>query len=658
MDFFSHQEKARKKTFRLILYLILATLGIGLTVYAVLFFVLSGDSGGLLRWDLLLSSVGGTTGVVALGSASKMAALSGGGKVVAESLGGRLVQPTTRDPKERQLLNVVEEMSIASGVPVPDVYLLEHELGINAFAAGLETDNAVIGVTRGCLDQLNRDELQGVMAHEFSHILNGDMRLNVRLIGLIAGILLISTIGAVILRSFRYVRVSSGDSKDGGAAIIVIILLSGLALYLIGSLGVFFGNLIKSAISRQREFLADASAVQFTRNPEGIGGALLKIGGYTAGSELKAPNAAQASHMYFAKGISGFFSDMFATHPPVLVRVERISPELLARAEEFEATAPGPRHSEPQASAGPVSGVTPLHGTREKSTIRATTASQLAERAGTLEKEDIETAQALYKVLPKELLEAAQEISGAYATLLGLLLSRDPQARREQLQFMDVGEPPRGVLVELKRLLPVIDNLPRRHRLPMVDLCFSGLRRLSLPQFKELRRQLQALAEHDRRIDLFEYVLLKLASRQLDHHYGAAAPTQARIPDGARIRSLDPVRKEISLLLSSLAHIGLPEPGSDENRAKSSIRQGNEFLPDFVAELVRWEQCSLKTIDAAIQRLDRLQPKLKRGIIAACAAIVTHDRKVTVDEIELLRAISESLGVPMPVSVGRLANAI
>ena len=256
------------------------------------------------------------------GSLFKIASLSGGGHTVAELLGGRLLHPDTRDADERRVLNVVEEMAIASGSPVPPVYLLEKERGINAFAAGYTPDDAVIGVTRGCIQTLSRDELQGVMAHEFSHILNGDMRLNIRLMGVLFGILLIGIAGWILFRSTLYSGMRASDDRKGGNPLPLI----GLALYVIGYVGVFFGRLIQAAVSRQREYLADASAVQFTRNPEGIAGALKKIGAIAEGSKLETPEAGEAAHMYFGDGVGGAWLSLMATHPPLADRIRRVDP--------------------------------------------------------------------------------------------------------------------------------------------------------------------------------------------------------------------------------------------------------------------------------------------------------------------------------------------
>lgn len=329
MNFQEQQDRARRETGRLVIYFIGAVLGLILSLYLVATLVFTGGSmEGPIWWnpELLLFVAAATGLVVGLGSGFKIMQLSsGGGAAVAESLGGRRIDPRSTNLEERRILNVVEEMAIASGVPVPPVYLLE-EAGINAFAAGKSPEEAVIGVTRGCIQAMNRDQLQGVMAHEFSHILNGDMMINLRLMGILHGILLISIIGQMMLRGGVYSSAFSGGRRDRGGGNKGAVILMALAMLVLGWLGVIFGNLIKAAVSRQREYLADASAVQFTRNPDGIAGALKVIAAHHKGSDLDNPHASEASHMLFSRGGHSLFTDLFATHPPIEERIRRIDP--------------------------------------------------------------------------------------------------------------------------------------------------------------------------------------------------------------------------------------------------------------------------------------------------------------------------------------------
>jgi Zn-dependent protease with chaperone function len=320
MDFFQRQDMARRKTKWLVVYFILAVLGILLAVNMAVGLIFSGTQhhtrqryGSSYRTESYDPRVFGfatlgTLFVIFCGSTYKILQLASGGKVVAEMMGGRPVDSHTSDPDERKLLNVVEEMSIASGTPMPQVYVMDNEPGINAFAAGHSTKDMVVCTTRGCLRLLTRDELQGVIGHEFSHILNGDMQLNLRLMGLVFGILCIAMFGRILMDTRpRYVNRDRDRDRNN-------LFFLGIALFIIGWIGVIFGKLIKSAVSRQREFLADAAAVQFTRNPMGLANALKKVGGY--GSRIEDPNAEEASHLFFANGLEESFSELFSPTRP------------------------------------------------------------------------------------------------------------------------------------------------------------------------------------------------------------------------------------------------------------------------------------------------------------------------------------------------------
>jgi len=350
MDFFAAQDEAHRRTKWLVVYYLIAVACMVVSIYAVvvsLFFVGRqkgidlGMGDGWWMPQVFVYVVGGTLMIIFFSSMFKIGTLKGGGAAVAQSLGGVKVTGNTKDPLEKQYLNIVEEMSIASGVPMPEVYVMRHEAGINAFAAGFSINDAVVAVTRGCLENLSRDELQGVIAHEFSHILNGDMRLNIRIMGILFGILVIAIIGGGIVRSMLYTRSSS--RKEGGMPIA----LFGFALMIIGYVGVFFARLIQSAVSRQREFLADASAVQFTRYPDGIAGALKKIGFVAGGSNITSEHANETAHFFFASGFSSFWQSIFATHPPLPDRIRAIDPGWDGK---FKSSARRRKKVEPQAS--------------------------------------------------------------------------------------------------------------------------------------------------------------------------------------------------------------------------------------------------------------------------------------------------------------------
>jgi Zn-dependent protease with chaperone function len=369
MNFFEAQDKARRNTHWMILLFMLAVAGLVILTNLLLLAIIAYVKTGYLVFSLSeLQSyiepevvIAVTVGVCLLifgGSFYKTMSLSKGGPAIAEMLGGRLVPQSSNDLQQRQLLNVVEEMSIAAGMPIPKVYLLE-ESSINAFAAGQSPANAVIGVTRGALEQLSRDELQGVIAHEFSHIFNGDMRLNMRLIGVLHGILLVGLIGYFILRSLRYAGRSR--SRKGGGGILVIFAL-GVGLMVIGYAGTFFGQWIKAVVSRQREYLADSSAVQFTRNKDTIAGALKKIGGSGSGSVIESPTAPQYSHAYFANGLSGFWRSFFATHPPLEKRIKAIDPRWDGKFVRPEAKTQPTSEQAPEAASSSAAGASAYRG--------------------------------------------------------------------------------------------------------------------------------------------------------------------------------------------------------------------------------------------------------------------------------------------------------
>ncbi|MCG9773929.1 M48 family metallopeptidase, partial [Vibrio diabolicus] len=330
MNFFDHQDTARQRTGLLVFLFSLAVVTITGLVSVLSIGIYYGVTGEHFDQETALTYVllcfAGVLLVVAISSMVRLSALtSNGGRGVAESIGGKLISSNTLDAKHRQLLNVVEEMAIASGIPVPPVYVMQEERGINAFAAGMSIDDAVIGVTQGALDSFTRDELQGVIAHEFSHILNGDMRLNTRLIGVLFGITCIAHFGHLVLDNTHHTSRVSRSSSDSDKGFAVIMLIAIICLVL-GWIGTLFGSMIKAAISRQREFLADASAVQFTRNDQGIAGALKKIGSHMAGSSLNTKASDEMSHMMFGQSKLSGFSGLFATHPPLEERIRRIEP--------------------------------------------------------------------------------------------------------------------------------------------------------------------------------------------------------------------------------------------------------------------------------------------------------------------------------------------
>ena len=637
-DFFDRQDEARRNTTRLVVLFMLAVLAIMVSIHVVLAFALgylgADERTGGIDWSLLADpsiaviAVIGTLLVVGGGSLFKVAQLRGGGRVVAEQLGGRLLHPDTTDPSERKLLNVVEEMAIAAGTTAPPVYLLEQEEGINAFAAGFTPDGAVIGVTRGAATRLTRDELQGVIAHEFSHILNGDMRLNIRLIGLLHGILIIGMLGYFVLRMTAVSGGRGRRSRDQGNAALPMLAI-GLGLMIVGFFGTFFGNLIKAAVSRQREFLADAAAVQFTRQPAGIAGALRKIGGLPAGATIQSPNAPEASHMFFGRATSGL-SALFSTHPPLPERIRRIDPSWDGTFPEVAATAPAPAEGHPAAA-----GFAPAAGGAPSGARHA------LDHVGQPTRDHIQYAARLLDGLPEAVRTAAHEPYGARALVYALLLDRDAGVRRRQLEHLERAADP-GVFEETLRLVPVIVQLATAARLPVVEIALPALRELTAEQYRIFKANVAVLVEADEGIDLFEWTLQRILLHDLDAHHGGAKPPRVRH------RSLEPLQSQCELLLSVLAHAG----HRDGQAAETAFEAGRQALGLPQAHLRGRTDATLEGLDGALTDLEGAAPQVKRRLLDAVVACVTADRQVTATEAELLRAISASLGVPMPPLLG------
>ena len=639
MDFFEHQDRARKNTARLAALFALAVVLIIAVLYGVILLALAWSGGALNPWQpgLLAVVAGGSVLTITTGSVTKTVALRSGGHVVAEDLGGVPLDREGNDLDEQRLLNVVEEMAIASGTPVPAVYVLEEE-GINAFAAGNSPDDAVIGVTRGCIHLLSRAELQGVIAHEFSHILNGDMRTNIRLIGVLHGILLISTIGRVVMRSAAF---GAGRSRDRDSRGQLAFLVIGLAMFVTGIAGMLCGRMIKSAISRQREYLADASAVQFTRNPDGIAGALKKIGGHVDGAKVEAPKAEESSHLFFGSALgSGLFKGgLFATHPPLDERITRIDPSFDGAFPQVEA---------PGEAAGASSGdgrAAGLHGgegtAAPPASPSAKPADQVVGQTGTLSAAHMAYGTEARAAIPKPLRTAAHEPLGAVAIAYGLLLDGDDALRAQQLDVLRT-HAPESVADETEHLFPALRDLNRRLRLPLLELAAPALRDASTTQIEQLRANVRRLVAADDQLSIFEYALQKILQRRLAHVLGD------RSADRVRFKSFDAIEDDAVLLLSALARVGHPEAEGARLafrtglRCFSAVNKGDAGFRNPV------ERVSPQAIDGVLDRLAATSPALKKEVIDACAHCVLTDETVTVQEAELLRAIATALDVPVP----------
>ena len=620
MNFFEQQDQARRKTKWLVVYFAAAVALTIAAVYAVFAAVFLHGVGSLWNPEMFGLVALGTLLIVLGGSLVKTLALRQGGSAVASILGGRPVDPNTTDPNERRLLNVVEEIAIASGISVPTVYVLPEEESINAFAAGLSTADAVIGVTKGCMTLLTRDELQGVIAHEFSHVVNGDMRLNVRLIGLIFGIFCLSQLGYILLRTSGTRRSSSSGDKKGGNPLPLI----GIALMIIGAIGVFFGRLIKSAVSRQREFLADAAAVQFTRNPSGLAGALKKIGSLQYGSRIENPHAEEASHLFFSNALNESWSSLMATHPPLAERIRRLDPSFEGRFEQL----PSPM----EIKLAPAVASATTRPSQPPPLPNAALAQVVLPLVGSPTLNQITYAAEFNQALPESLRNAAHEPLSAVGLVYSMLLGETPDA----LKKLQIERP---VAAETARLAPQVAQVNVAHRLPLLQLALPALARLSPAQYAEFDRNIQALIESDEQVDLFEYALQKIARRHL------AARFTPRPPPVVQFYSMRPLLHDCAVLLSIISHSG----HTDEAEARKAFVAGAQrFGSGNPVQMLPLSECDLGAVDTALSRLSQASSAIKKNVIEACALAAATDGRLQVYEAELLRAIADSLECPIP----------
>ncbi|MDI9245032.1 M48 family metallopeptidase [Marinobacter sp. CHS3-4] len=653
--FFERQASARRNTGLLVLLFLTAVALITLAVCAVAYFTTRSESSHLPFLDWLVSKHGLYTalaivGVIIAGSLFRWMDLSGGGQRVAKMVGARPVDPATQDLEERRLRNVVEEMAIASGISVPDLYVMDRETGINAFVAGYSPGEAVMVVTHGTLTNLSRDELQGVVAHEFSHILNGDMRLNVRLIAILAGILMIGQIGTYLAQAsfMRRRRYSSRDSRGQAAFGLV-----GLALMAIGYIGVFFGRLIQSAVSRQREMLADASSVQFTRNPEGIAGALFKIGA-KGGFLDTTTHASDMNHMCFGEAARMQLSSLLASHPPIEKRIEAIGPGLLPRLrsrfrnmqpdESVRDTSPSDGSGQatspmPEAAAGfsAATGAAQGQPSKGEPTETEKDTRRFSDSVGTANRASEEYAQALLKQLPSSFRGLLYTRAGAIQFCYALLISGLSTANQKQHLALIHAESifsPNPDLLE--KLLTALDNLGPGIRLPALELAMPALRKLDPEERHTLIDACETLIKADKRVSLFELTILSFLRKHL------AGDAQAVVP--VRHKSYRSVQKHLLVLFSLLARTGTDQPDQQQallEEAMASFHSGKSRLPLL-------DKISLTQLRDALWHLNRLSPLLKPGILDASCHCVLADGEVKPREYEMIRLIADQMDCPMP----------
>lgn len=638
MDFFRRQAETRRFSRWLVLLFVVAVAliviavdGVVVLAVAVLSEPEAKASGGPVDFGnypgtIVLTSLV-VLSIIGIASLVRTSQLALGGGSVAQALGGTRITGDSGDPLRRRLVNVVEEMAIASGVPVPEVYVLEREPGINAFAAGDNPANAAIAVTRGALTTLNRAELQGVVAHEFSHVLNGDMRLSTRLIGWLFGLLVMSMTARLILRHAP----RGGGGRRGGGAILVVIAAAG-AILVLGYIGLFFGRLIQAAVSRKRESLADASAIQFTRDTAGLRDALVKIGASEAGSRIRESDAEEVAHLLFAPGLARAFQ----THPPLVERIRAIDPRF--EPEEFVAMRrriQEERARAPVEEAGAAPSAQALTGTSGAGPVLLAPAAVAALVANPAAPH-VQLAHELLQSLPESLRRAAREPESAPALFLALALDLAADARARQLAFI-TQQYGGTMLADIEALLAPVDGLHAAQRLPALLQAFPALQQLGRGERLGLLRCVNGLLTREGRTSVFAYVLRKLAQVHLRDE---ASPRRRA---GIAL-SLPAARAEIRLLLSVLALSG----SADENQAQLAWAAGMHELHFDVADGLLRQANWPRELDSALNRLDRLAPVGKEALVRALARTISHDRQLTAGEAELLRAVCATLHCPLP----------
>ncbi len=641
MNFFAHQEQARRQTRRMLVLFALAVVLIVLAIDAVVV-VLGGldvSSRGAERSTWLVLATIGALATIGTGSLYRIASLSGGGGVVARQMGGTPVDPATSNFAYRRLRNIVEEIAIASGVPVPQIFVLENEAGINAFASGFAPADAAVTVTRGALDKLTRDELQGVIGHEFSHLLNGDMRLNIRLMGVVFGIVVVATIGRKVLEGAGRTR-----SRDSGGVVAF-----GAAIFVIGYLGVVLARLIKASISRQREFLADASAVQFTRQASGIVGALKKLCALAEGSTLSNSNTEEVAHMLFGDGVG--YSALFATHPPLGERIVRLDPsfndaELAAIAAAW--TQPVLVADDDAGADISISGFAPANASLRAARDHrlalpdagarlAVTPAAVAAQVGNPDTDDRRSARTIHATIPDALREAAYRQEQAAPLILAMLLDAREDVRRKQKDAL-AARYDSGFIALVESLAQPVADLHPMLRLPLASLAFPALRRRPRPQLDVFVDALNALVAADGRVDLDEYCLAKLIRLQvIDSLAPAAASAMGRV-------RLPQATGDVAALFGIVARYGHDDDASASRAFQAAIA---DVMPGAALAYAPPEDF-VQALDRALATLDRLSPAGKELVIAGLTRAISEDGTVRVAEAELLRVIAAALHCPLP----------
>ena len=636
MNFFEAQSKAKRSTSILIILFLLGVVGIILITNIFIMFVWAFYQGDELQlsqnsfialFDIYTFFAVGlaVVAVVGLGSLYKLQQLSSGGHVVAEALGGILVPRDTTDFQYRQLLNVVDEMSIASGISAPPVYVLD-ESSINAFAAGLNFDDAVIGITQGALDSFEREELQGVIAHEFSHIFNGDMKLNIYITGVLHGILLIGLIGRGILNSFgrsrRRIRTSSNKKNDAQSAIIML----GIGFSVIGFVGTTVGEIIKSFISKEREYLADASAVQFTRYPQGIANALRKIG--STNSTINNNSSSTFSHLFFADGISDFWDSLFSTHPKLGDRILRIYP----RWDGTYITQTKKKNIYKRED----------KSKRKEQVVEAVTTAVILnamDQIGEPNEQRINQASSLLESIPNAIKSMCENPLSAQAVIFALLCSNEQKDK--QIKYVKLFST--TLFKQTSLALIYIQDLPRENYLVLMRLCITSLKMMSLPQYKIFKECTKNLVEADNKLSLLEFNMQHLIFTPLDIVFGIS-----RTPK-EKYSHLGVIREEVSIFISILAK----EQKNDETSAKEAFDAAKKSIGASSLQYINIEKEKYRVLERSVKTLEIAKLGVRKKVLDMAVMALEHDGVISAKDLEMLNATASVLRLPLPLILNK-----
>ncbi len=647
MNFFEVQDQARRSSRRLVFLYLLSTIlivaGVSLVVAGALYQFdptnnqqFSATSFFSQQASVLIATAVVTTLFIIGATLVKTSQLSSGGGRVAQDLGGTLVSPETTNPLRSRLRNVIEEMAIASGVPVPEIYVLEKETGINAFAAGFAPGDAAIAVTRGTIEMLDRDELQGVIGHEFSHILNGDMRLNIRLMGVLFGIMSLGLMGRMVFRNIRVAGFSSKRNK--GAPVVMII---GLGLIILGAIGVFFARIIKSGVSRQREFLADASAVQFTRQSEGLANALKKIGGYDLGSRIQSADPEQVSHMLFGSGSK--LSGLFATHPPLTERIQALDPSFnegdypTVRRQDRDLQNAVDEEQRPAGfapvTAAVASGVSP---------------GEIGDSVGNPTEQHVMFAAHIRQTVPALLYDAAHSPEFSYLLVIALILDRSGRVldRQFSLAHEQLGEQRTRLI---RQYYDELQKAGPEYRLPLLEIAFPALRQRPAPQLNYLIDLTGRLIEVDGEIELHEFCFYRVLATNLRHVINPSkSPKRRRV-------GRKPVRGAAVELLRIVAHHGHDTDADREAAFRAGLRNFGKWGDEYA--YTGESQPSTAGLEKSLDMLVALNGDGRQMLLSAVTGVVLHDERLTVPEAEMIRVICASLEIPLPPQIGVSLNS-